>query len=306
MAYTYRFKSRKHDAFEILPTARPGVWIDAVGISDAEVQEFSEKHGLDDGHLRDAQDFFEAPRFEQEGAVTYLFTRYPAEVSGETTTAPILIVVGEDFICTVVHSAPEWLERFRERVDIVTTQKTTIFLHLLRAIEREYTRVFTAMRRDVRRARLSISDVSERSIEESVQLEYALNEFVSALVPTNAALQQVLTGKHLPLFEDDVELIEDVQLANGQLIESAKNALKTIQNIRSAHATLVSNRLNRVVRMLTALTMLLTIPTIIGALYGMNVPLPFQHSPIMFWFIIVFILLLVGVAVSVFKHKGWL
>lgn len=306
MAVTYRFKSRRDEALKELEAPKAGVWIDAVQLSTEDIKTLVDKHDLDDGHLTDAQDFFEAPRLEQEGKITYFFTRYPAEVGGEMTTAPILIVVGEDFVLTALHGAPQWYEKLRTRSDIITTQKTKFFLQILRAIEREYTRVFTGVRRNVRKARLSVRDVSEKTIEQSVQLEYALNEFVSALVPANVALQQVIAGKYMPLFEDDLELVEDVQLANSQLIESGKSALKTIQNIRSAHSTLVSNRLNQVVRILTALTILLTIPTIIGTLYGMNVPLPLQDSPIIFPIIMGIIVCSVSAVSYVFIKKRWL
>jgi len=306
MSFTYQFKTRRDEALNNLEVPKAGVWIHTVRLTAGDIVVLVEKHGLDEGLLKDAQDFFEAPRLEQEEGVTYFFTRYPARIDGEMTTAPILIAVGPDFVLTAVQEKPQWLARLEGQKDVVTTQKAKLFLQILRAIEREYTRVFNDMRREVRRARITVGDVTERAIEESVQLEYALIEFVSALVPANSALRQVITGKYLTLYEDDLELVEDVQLSNGQLIESAKNALKTIQNIRSAHATLVSNRLNKVVRILTALTILLTIPTIVGTLYGMNVPLPFQDSQYMFPGIIVFVAIAVAGASYLFVRNKWL
>lgn len=306
MAHVYRFQSLHDSALKILATPQPGVWIDVVGMDASDVAALSVAHGLDDGHLVDAQDFYETPRFEQEGDATYFFTRYPAIVDGEHTTAPILITIGSDYLLTAVHTRPEWLDRCVADKEVFTTQKTKFFLKLLGAITKEYTKIFVPMLRDVGKARQSIRDVSERAIEESVQLEYALNEFVSALVPTNAALQQFLTGRHVSLHEEDRELAEDLQLANAQLIEGGKNALKAIQNIRSAHTALVSNKLNRVVRMLTAITIVLTIPTIIGTMYGMNVPLPLQESKYAFLFVISSMAVCVVAVLFLFKKNQWL
>ena len=306
MAITYRFRSRSDESLKELKAPRAGVWIDASGITENDVEQLAATHGLDAGLLKDAQDFFEAPRSELEDGVLYFFDRYPVTRAGEITTAPILLAVGKDFVLTAVHEKPEWLTDALSTADTFTTQKTKMFLQVQSGIVREYNRVFGGMRRDVRRSRQNVRDVNERTIEDSVQLEYALNEFVSALVPANTALENVVTGKHLHLFAEDLDLLEDLQLANAQLIESAKNTLRTIQNIRDAHMTIVSNRLNQVVRRLTSLTILLTIPTIIGTLYGMNVDLPWQHSVHAFTFIVVATLVLVAGAAYLFIRNKWL
>lgn len=289
-----------------LDVPRAGVWIDVVDISDSDITSLSEKHRMDDGLLKDAQDFFEAPRVEYEEGIAYFFTRFPTKLNGDITTAPLLIVVGDDYVLTAVGEKPEWLSKIMADQHTYSTQKTKLFLQILNGLEREYNTIFTSLRRDVRRARLNVSDVTERAIEQSVQIEYAINELVSALVPTNAALQSITTGKHLKFFDEDLELVEDVQLANDQLIESAKNTLKTIQNIRSAHMTLVSSRLNQVVRTLTALTIVLTIPTIVGTFYGMNVSVPLGESPHAFTFIVAMTTTLIAAVLYLFRKNRWL
>lgn len=289
-----------------LPGPRAGVWIDVVGIEDADIALLTERHGIDDGLLKDAQDFFEAPRVEYEQGVAYFFTRFPTKALDDTTTAPLLIIIGDDYVLTAVGEKPEWLDRIMLNAHTYSTQKAKLFLQILGGLEREYNIIFTALRREVRRARLNVSDVTEKAIEQSVEIEYAINELVSALVPTNAALQSITAGKHLKFFEEDLELLEDVRLANSQLIEGAKNTLKTIQNIRAAHTTLVSNRLNRVVRTLTALTIILTIPTIVGTFYGMNVSVPLGESPHAFTFIAAITITIVSLAIYLFRKNRWL
>ncbi len=302
----YRFRARGDEKMKTLEAPRAGVFVEAVQLSDAEQTTLVDQHKLDVGVISDARDFFETPRFEIENGVAYFFTRYPVHADQEVTTSPVLIVVGGDFVLAVFQEKAAWFEKFMEHADVFTTQKTKLFLQVLRAIEREYTRMFVTMQRDVQRNRARIQEVSERGIEELVRFEYTINEFVSALVPTNAALQQIIAGKHIQFFEEDLDFVEDVQLANNQLIENGKNVLKTIQNIRSAHTTLVSMRLNKVVRRLTALTILLTIPTIIASLFGMNVMLPIDGHPMAFFAIIALIIAVVSVVTYLFAHNRWL
>lgn len=302
----YRFRSRQAQQMEELDTPRAGVWIEVQGpIAKEEVELLAQRHDLDAALLNDALDFFEAPRFESESGVAYFFTRYPALVADEVSTAPLLVAVGEDFVLTVAPESTEFLDSLEKSPHVFTTQKTKFFLQIADAIAREYTKSIANIRRDVRRQRLRVRDVSERTIERSVHFEYALNEFVSALVPTNIALARALSSPNFPLFEEDEDLLEDVQLANNQLIETAKTTLKTIQNIRDAHATLVSNRLNRTVKTLTALTILLTIPTIVGTFYGMNVPLPYSDHPAAFAGILGLVMVLTGAVGYLFWRNRW-
>jgi Mg2+ and Co2+ transporter CorA len=66
MAHVYRFQSLHDSTLKVLATPQPGVWIDVVGMDASDVAALSVAHGLDDGHLVDAQDFYETPRFELE------------------------------------------------------------------------------------------------------------------------------------------------------------------------------------------------------------------------------------------------
>lgn len=49
-----------------------------------------------------------------------------------------------------------------------------------------------------------------------------------------------------------------------------------------AYAAIISNNMNIVMKFLTSVTIVLSLPTIIASIYGMNVGLPFQHSPFAF------------------------
>jgi magnesium transporter len=139
-----------------------------------------------------------------------------------------------------------------------------------------------------------------------VNYEHELNDMISSVVPTNAWLQQVTGGNYMQLFNEDVELMEDLMIANSQLIDSARSILKTIQNIRTATEAILTNKLNATIQRLTILTIILTIPTIIASLYGMNVPLPLAGNPMAFWMVLVLILFVVMSVVLVFRRGNWL
>ncbi len=50
-----------------------------------------------------------------------------------------------------------------------------------------------------------------------------------------------------------------------------------------AYASVISNNLNIVMKVLTSITLIISIPTLIASLFGMNTWVPGQGSPWGFW-----------------------
>ena len=128
---------------------------------------------------------------------------------------------------------------------------------------------------------------------------------VDALVPTNAWLDKVPKGNYMQLYSDDIDLMEDLVIANTQAVNQSRSILKTIQNIRGSIEAIMTSRLNNSLSILTVLTILLTVPLVIASLYGMNVTLPFQESPYAFLYIIGTNVVVLSILGWFFHKKGW-
>lgn len=305
---TYYFRTLKDDVLKEVDDVRTGIWVHAVSPTPEEIEKLQQDFNLDEEMLDDAMDFFEVPRFEKEGSVSYFFTRYPYDEKDEDIdTAPLMIAVGESFILTVAQREVPFLKPFKSgKREMHTTQKTKLFLEFMDALTRAYNRELVRMRKAVYRDRTRIRSIRNRDIQRMVGYEHELNDTLSALVPTNNWIKQLMKGNHIQLFEEDLELLEDLMIDNNQLIESAMSILKTIQNVRNATESILTNNLNSTIRTLTVITILLTIPTIVSSLYGMNVPLPLADTTHAFSFIILGILAVVGVVIYFFKRNEWL
>jgi magnesium transporter len=83
--------------------------------------------------------------------------------------------------------------------------------------------------------------------------------------------------KALKMYEEDQDLLEDVIVENKQASEMAKIYADTLSAMMDAFTSVISNNLNGVMKFLTSVTILLSIPTIIASIWGMNVDLPFQQ-----------------------------
>ena len=73
---------------------------------------------------------------------------------------------------------------------------------------------------------------------------------------------------------DDKEDVEDLSIDLEQVIARCKSLLRTITNVRDSYRAVMDTRLNETIRLLTVITVALTIPTMVAGLFGMNVPVP--------------------------------
>ncbi len=68
-------------------------------------------------------------------------------------------------------------------------------------------------------------------------------------------------------------------------IEMANIYTNILSGMMDAFASVISNNLNVVMKILTSITIILMIPTLAASIYGMNIELPFQHSPHPFYLV---------------------
>ena len=303
----YYFRTVKDDALKQIDSLRNGVWIHAEAPTETELTNLVESLDLDQSMLEDAKDFFEVPRLERSNGITYFFTRYPYnEQTEDTDTAPLLIVVGETFVLTITQRDVPQLQVLFEGKEIVhTTQKTKLFIRIMQAITVSYEKQLVRLRKAVQKDRLHLRKIGNQEIVRFVNYEHKLNDIIAAVLPTNFALQQVLAGSYMQIYKDDRELVEDLRVDNTQVVESARSLLKTIQNVRSATEAILTNSLNNRIKTLTVLTILLTIPTIVSSLYGMNVPLPLQDQPLAFAFVLMVVVFVMAIGAWYFKKRDW-
>lgn len=293
---------------KVVEDFKAGAWVHAESPTTEEIATLAEKLSLDAGLLSDALDPYEVPRIESDQGVTYFFTRLPYDDSGKIATTPVLFILTREHVVSVSKLPLPFFQLFIEgKKEFHTTQKMRFLLQMLSEVDAAFARYITLINKEVRRLSANLTgSISNEDIIAFVNFESILNDLLDALSPTNAALQKILSGKFLTLYETDRDFVEDVYLENGQLIELCRSNIRTIVNIRNAYSTIMGNTLNRVIKLLTALTIVFTIPTIFFNIYGMNIPLPFQESPHAFWIVVLMTTIGTTISVWIFVRKSLL
>jgi hypothetical protein len=106
--------------------------------------------------------------------------------------------------------------------------------------------------------------------------------FTTALRSNEAVLEKLLRTELIKKYPEDAELLEDVIVENKQAIEMANIYSGILSGMMDAFASVISNNLNIVMKVLAIVTIVMAIPTMIFSAYGMNVNaagMPFAQSP---------------------------
>jgi len=179
-------------------------------------------------------------------------------------------------------------------------------LFIILKITQDFTNKIKLIRNSVIEQENKMKKVSNESILALTKNEEVLNQYLSSLVPIRNLLEAIFSGRYVSMHEKDLDLLQDLMIAIKQSEDICYISIKSIRSLRDAFQILFTNDVNKTIKLLTAITIIFTIPTIISSIYGMNIDLPFAHSPFAF-LIIIFITILVSLACTfIFFKKKWL
>lgn len=139
-----------------------------------------------------------------------------------------------------------------------------------------------------------------------MNLEKSLVYFTTALKSNEVVMEKTLRGKIIKLYDEDEDILEDAIIENKQAIEMSKIYSDILNGSMDAYASIISNNLNGVMKMLTSITIILAIPTLIASLWGMNVPVPMQNSNIGFIVLVISTIIITAITVIWLKVRDLL
>ena len=120
-----------------------------------------------------------------------------------------------------------------------------------------------------------------------LDLENSLVYFSTSLSGNDAVINKLLTSKTLvKMYEEDQDLLEDVAIDTKQAIEMCSIYRDILSGTMDAYASVISNNLNIVMKVLTSVTLIISIPTLIASFFGMNTGVPFESKPWGFWVVV--------------------
>jgi len=307
------FKNSQGQTIEI-DQPEKGIWVNLVPpFREEEFVDLSQQLNIPIEFLRDSLDIDERPRFEKEDEVKFMVIKTPTENNSFNDsdafyiTIPICIILTETQIVTVNSfdngAIKKFLNSFQKRHP---DKKNIMILKVFEKVVQNFMEFLKEINH--RRNQYENSLYESNSNEDLLNLmriQKSLVYFVTALRSNELLMMKLERTNFLEMNEEEKELLNDLIIDTSQALEMANIYTNILTSTLDAFASVISNNLNAVMKRLTSITIILSLPALVAAVYGMNVDIPYMHSPHAFY-IPVILSLLVSVFISwYFMKKKW-
>lgn len=288
-----------------------GAWVNV--LPPLKKEEFEELSGAMDiplDFLTDSLDIDERTRFEEEDNVKLIVIKTPTENNSFNEsdawyiTIPICIILTHNQIVTVNSfengAIKKFLSTFQNRhPDNRKMMVLKIFEKVIQAYM-DYLKEIN-QRRNILEQKLYAASRNEQLLQ-LMRIQKSLVYFVTALRSNEMLLMKIERTNFLGLNEEEKEFLGDLIVDNSQALEMANIYTNILSSTLDAFASIIANNQNEVLKRLSVITIVLTIPVLVASIYGMNVPIPYSRSPFAFY-IPVFLSLAISLVIGWFFLK---
>lgn len=292
---------------------KKGNWINMISPTEEEIQRVCAALKIKQDFIRYSLDEEEKARIdtEDDDNTTLYIIDIPVIESDRTrrvyVTMPIgVIFVRDDYIITVSQKNNDIIKDIKTE-NVITYKKSRFLLQILYANSKKFLSLLYKINKELESTENKLKNsLQNEGLLKMLDLEKSLVYFTTSLKSNEVVMEKTTRGKIIKLYEEDEDLLEDAIIENKQAIEMAKIYSDILSGTMDTYASIISNNLNAVMKILTSVTFILAIPTLIASIWGMNVELPFQREPLGFLIITVFSIIMCIVATIWLKRKRML
>lgn len=296
-----------------------GVLINMSNPTEDEIDYVCKNTKIKEDFIRYALDYEEKARIDKEdedGTVLYIIDTPAIEKEHDSTiysTMPMgVIIVRDDYIITVSIKANKIIKNIENKIQINTKElytykKSRILLQILYNNAELFLDILKKINKETEVAEHVLkTSMKNKEVLQMLNLEKSLVYLTTSLKSNELVMEKTMRGKVVKLYEEDQDLLEDTIIENRQAIEMSQIYSNILGSTMEAYASIISNNVNGVMKVLTSITVIIAIPTLVASFWGMNVPVPFQNNSLGFAMTIGISILLAIIATIWLKKKDML
>ena len=306
-------KSESHPQLTEIDEFAYKSWINLVNPTQEEMKIVSQKTGVPVERILFSLDENERPRVDIDENNSLIIIRVPHEIKGgeilKIKTVPLVIIITEAHIITSSPVENVVMEDFMlDRIKgFYTTKRTRFLIQILSRTNYYFLKYLDRIDNEIEKIeKRLLKSLKNEEVVKLFELQKTIIYFISSITGNGYVLDSIYKGKVSKIYKEDEDLLDEIITENKQCLEMSTNYGNILSNTLDAYASVVSNNLNEVMKFLASLTIIISIPTIISSLYGMNISLPLQKNPHAFLLIILLSLILMLITGFFFAKKNWL
>lgn len=289
-----------------------GKWVHLSNPDEKEIEFVSNITNIPQELIKAPLDEEERSRIENEDGNLLILVDIPVaeeNVDGDKVaydTFPLGIIISRGNIVTVCLKdyaiARDFLCGKIKNADISKPTRFTFLL--LFAIATKYLNYLSQIDKTSQRIKVGLhKSMKNKELIQLLDVENSLVYFTTSLKANNVVIDKLTRLNFLVKAEEDQDLIEDVGIESMQALEMCNTYRDILSGTMDAFASLISNNLNIVMKVLTSITVVISVPTLISSLFGMNVGgIPAATYKFGFW-IVGGISLILAAFLGIFLYK---
>ena len=292
-----------------------GAWINLVNPSKEEIDKLCTNLDINEIFATYLLDYEERARVDIEDTQKLIVIDVPiVEDENDThhyiTTPLFMLNINDEVFITSSCFDLELIKSFKQGKvkEFYTYKRTRFVLQIIYANSMNFLKHIRNISKDIDNIENKLQKhLENEEILKMLSISKSLVYFSTSLKSNEAVMERLLRGRIMRLYEEDEDILEDAIIENKQAIEMTKIHTDILNSATETYSSLISNNLNNVMKFLASVTIVLSLPTIIASLFGMNVTLPVSaNDPMSFVYILVLSVLICAITCVWLKMKNLL
>lgn len=290
-------------------------WYSLINPSHEEMEKVSEQLHLDFDMVKNALDLDERSRVEFEDNVLALIINLPLlDDDGKFDTLPCGVFFTRRNFMTICSRDNRILGAFNKNTakTFDTRERGRFLLSILSKCTQFYLKYLAIINQKTEEIEYSLRKTTQnKALFQLIEIQKSLVYFTTALKDNHLVLLKILRminspalAKTVKFTAEDIDMLEDVIVENKQAIEMVDMHRSILEGMMDGFASIISNNLNLVMKFLAAITIILSIPTMLASFWGMNVPVPGSGNPYGFLIVMALSALATIFTIIYFRKKG--
>jgi len=261
------------------------LWIGLHDPDPGELREVAERFDLPPLAVEDAMQAHQRPKIEdyEDGYFLVLHTARYLDDEEEVEFGEVHVFTGPDYVIVVRHGAASALQSVRERLEgnpeLLREGPAAAVWAVTDKIVDDYEPVMAGLENDVEEVEVAIFGERSDETKRVYFLRRELAEFYRAVHPLLAPLDLLISAEHPEISPAMREHMRDVTDHVKRIEDAITTQRELLTSILQANLAVISVQQNDVVKQISGWAAIITVPTLIASIYGMN----FQHMPELKW-----------------------
>jgi magnesium transporter len=280
------------------------------------LEEHFDFHALD---LEDVLSRNQRPKIDTYDDYLFIVLHFPIfdPSVGRLGTGELDLFVGPDFLITIPNQPLQPVEYLFERCRSKEELREQLFSRgsgylLYRVVDDTFDYCFPMLRKIGNKLDALEEEIFEGRSEEIVRdISNAKQEIINfrkVIRPERPVLRDLERVKHRYLAPDlDLEIyFDDIVDANERIWDMLENYKEVIEALEETNESVISHRVNDVLRVLTSISVIVLPLTLLASIWGMNVGVPGEQSNTAFWIVVGSMFAILVGMIAFFRRRGWL